>query len=511
MSTPISQFLTAPQPQANAGVAVALNNLLQLFPDGNVYPAQVSDYAATANTGNILAPTTLSNAYATTFPGGALAAQGLDGSYYVLAADGSSTTDGLTLTKYTALGVLVSSVVLDSSASNSCPQANVFILSNGNIGVVWSESSVGAKYAVYNVYLQAVQSVAVPTGGGTTYAANIVSCAITVGGFALFYGTAATTSSLTIYNNSGAQQATASLAATGSAVPSAIAQISNGNLALTYNTGSAHQVTIYNTSAVQQVAPFAGPTTAGGPACIASVSGYFALSSYVSSTQISYTVYSNAGAKQGSTLSFTALVQTYYAFPLVSDGTNFWAVYVTGSSPSTFNFTKITTAAVSTTYLGGTVTSLATSTFSLAYDGYGNLISTVCNFTNNASGSIYYTVFNINLLISLVAVTQVSTYYGAYTNAIAVGDGATLIVGASALSGTAAYQTIIKYVNTAILGAATIAAAINTPVTFDTTSGYKQITPLKGTFSKTFNNKTSSNVYGNAGTIISTAVTLQGM
>jgi hypothetical protein len=494
--------------QANAGAAVAQNNLLELFPDGSVYPAQVTEYAATANVGNILAPTLLSNANAITFVGGVIAAQGGDGSLYVLT--GASGANGLILAKYTALGAFVSSVVLDSTA-NTCPQANVLVLSNGSIAVTWFQTAGNvAKYAVYDKYLQVVQAATSAVGSSTTYSSGVVSCAISSGGFAMFYGTSNTASNLTIYNNSGVQQATAALAGTGGSAPFAMTQISNGNLLLTYNTGAAHQCTIYSTAAVQQVAPFAGPTVfngGSGAAVLASVPGFFIVGSVSSGTQYTYIVYSTVGAQQGAPVVVTPSNTNFWGLPVVSDGINFWAIYATGVTPFTINFTKITTTGIATTFSGGTVTGGGNWSMSVAYDGCGNIIAQACNYANN----INYVVFNVNLAVVVKPMAAISSYTGRYTSTVAVGDGTVLFAGSSGSDGVAAYMQITKYINTAILGPATSSSGANTSVSFDSSGGYKQITRLKGGFSSTFNHKTGTNFYGNAGSIVANSVTLQGM
>ena len=98
------------------------------------------------------------------------------------------------------------------------------------------------------------------------------------------------------------------------------------------------------------------------------------------------------------------------------------------------------------------------------------------------------------------------------TSMIALTDGVVLAIGAGNASavfgGTIQFY---KYTDTAIVGVAKAAAAAGGSVAVDISAGYKQITPLKGSFTKSFTMKTGSNIVGNNGIIVGTVLSQEGI
>lgn len=491
----LSNFIPGLSPTLTAGTAIALGQLVELGPDGLAYPCQVSDYATVSSVSTLLAETSIPAGYvlANYNNSGQVATEGQDGTYYVLSAQSSNT--GLALSRFSAGGALLGSVAVDSVAS-TCSAVSVFTLPNGNIGVVWYQATAKAQYAVYGPNLKAaVKAPTVPTAGGTSSGNGLSVCTLAGGGFALIYNTGANSASLTVFDNTGTQQATVSIATTlGSG--HFLAQLSNGNIAVSWvNSGTAY-FAIYTTAGVSVVAATASVATYGYNPTIAVANGCFAIGGPATSSTGSIAVYNNAGVQQGATYT-TPGIQTYQSFHFTSDGTNFWAVYIYATSGEIF-YVKITSAGAATTYdsLQSTLGPVLNQT---TFDGYGNVVSIISGGTLTA---IQYVVFNINLLSAIQAPTPVD---GAATQTyqhyvVALGDGAAVFIGTLVGNGPG-YQKIIKYMNTAIQGPAMAAAAAGASVTVDGIQGFKSISNLRGAPVKYFDHRSTSVGPGNAGNI----------
>lgn len=526
----LSQFLAPGQAQAIAGAAInstmqngaAVYPLLELYPDGNAYPVDVTDYAAVPNAGTAITPPTTLPQYMLPQSGSALsnslAVQGPDKSAYLLTAAGTASTVGLNICRISAGGVYMTNVVIN--AAQNVTAGNIFFLSNGNICITYTTTA--SYFVIFSPVNMAV--VVAPTVIGAGGYTNLVSRPLAAGGFAVFCNTAATAGTLSIFSNSGVLQGTATVTTTSTTSGNgcSIAQLSNGNILVVYQGSASHAFTIFNTSGVVQTAQTSTGMAAAGSASflyISYLSGYFALAGLTTTTTIACSIWSNAGVQQGPTYSDTntGTAGASASNPIVNDGTSFWLGYTSLVAASTYAGILVniaTTGNSIATYPLGNVNyayaNLTTYAFNVLFDGKSNVVLYL-----GTSAGIVFAAFNVKSFALVTPSTAVGTLAGnGYGNAsFPAGDGAIFVLtGSSATAGgAAAAYAVWKTVNTAILGPATAAAAANAGVPIDISAGYKRIAPVGGSPSKAFNHKSGTGIYGNAGAVMSMTAAQQGM
>lgn len=508
--TTLSSVIKANQIPAVAGAAISQNELLEIFSDGKVYPCAVSDYATVANAGTaILAATTSSvyintpNVNGTSFTNASGIAQDALGNIYELTKSGAN-SNGLGINKYNSLGALQESVVLLSSTTDGAYISNIGILSNGNLFVTWSQNtSLTSYYAIITPQLAVVVPQTVLNSSATNSGYSS-SCALSGGGFAASYTNTSGIIQISTYNNAGAFQASATVTGS-SSCQSGILQLSSGNIALVTKVGTTLSYTIYSSALAVVTATTATTVASGYPViAVCGMSGYFAFASIGQSTSatVGYAVVSNAGSLQGAG-TITGFGSTNVGNPetgvsLFNDDTNFWMIVTNGSTAVPYS--QITPLGVLTSYGSAPIYGM-----SIMDPGSKN-IYTVGGATTTCS------VFSPSAL----QITSSETFSAGLSGSNSVSDvaalgDATVFVGGS---GTTYLTTSIwKAENTAIIGVASSASASGQTVEVITSSGYYQITQLKGSLTKSFNmNSTSgSNLIGNKGVIAGVGISQLGI
>lgn len=498
--------------QGKAGsLATNANDLLLLDARGQLYTANVSDYAAAPNIGAaIVAATTLNG---TLTPGGATGkymSVYSDGSIFIATA-ASTSNYGCTLYKYNAAGALVGSIVLDSTATVMYTPI-ILQLSNGNICVIWALNGGALKFAILNSTLGIVMSA---TTIGTPSSNQYDAVALSGGGFAIS-SQGASGAYLTIYSNAGASVLATTLIsgtpATGTTT--SMLQLSNGNIAIAIGSTVASKAlgyAIYSASGSVVVAYAVLNSTATGSTStypkISAVAGFFCCEIQLSGTSTAY-VLSNAGALQGGPCT-TAAYATAALDVLTNDGANFWLVTTSASN-------MILTVAIPTSGTGFVTTTTTASDTSLQFGVFieRGLMVIV---GSSGTGSIVLSInagLNTTPLASSAAPTNVSSSLGA-VQAIPAGDFS--FVWCTVNSGSGTIFGVWKYLNASIVGVSqqTVAAG-NTGALISYShgggtgkNGYAT-NPVIGTLGKSFNHS-AANIVGNQGTILGNAVALEGI
>lgn len=524
----LSDFVSTPVGRATlvAGAAIAQNNLVELFADGYAYPAKVTDY--TINTGgtNVISATSLTNWAILGMPqasgqysqdSNTAACTDSLGNIYQLTTSGASAL-GIAVTRISAPGG-VSGTLSGIGASAVTSHANIFVLTNGNLCITWYNST-GAWFAIVTPQLVYVVTATNFDNATTSPGLNLLaSCPLSGGGFAAFYDTATTFGELAIYNNAGALQNSAGaipISTSATYSQCAIAQISNGNIAIAYVNATNIYSAVYTTAAAVVSAgsmvmtgsyQYSGVYIAA-PAVGSAAAGFFAVASGLSSTTYGGVVLSNAKAIQGSATVNTAVVGHHNCISVVTDNVNFWLV---GGSPSSSYlpvYTKLSTAGAATIYSASGILGLSALGWRTAYDGQGQIMTS----GSNGTSTNFATAFGVNALQTTQ--TGSTTLGGGSTwqinTLLAPGDGVGYYVNGV---GGPAFVSASKLVRTAIMGPATATATALASISVTTGAGAYTITKMNGTASAIFTFKTgSSSVYGNNGSLQSAGtVTLTGM
>lgn len=505
MATTLSSLIKNNQFPVIAGAAINQNDLVQMMPNGKVYPCGVSDYAVKPNRADIiLAPTVLTSIYGLVpqYYLDPINIQDSQGNNYVLQQTASA-NNGLAFSSFTPAGVLIGTVTL--STVINVISANIKILSNNNVLVTWSTTVVnGAKFAIITSATSLPTLLVSATSMHTTQTGTAYCSAgqsLSGGGFVIAYNTSSSAGIIDLYTNAGVWvSSSASITSLAGNEQLALKQLSNGNLLLirNYNTTPA-SYSIWTSALVSVVASTAIPQQVN---CWSSLNGFFAFG-WMNITTSNYSVYNNAGVLQGTTTSFTcsgSIATTMQGF-MQNDGTDFWFL-----TPQTAGFTynRISTA-------GALITSTpTTNSINGAMCGFDASFKLFISFFISGSVTRFF-VFDTTTLSIYPQLDQtiVSAGTPAGLTSFYCLDGAVFQTSYDTLGQQ--YYGIFKLTNTAILGVAqsTVAAGATVQVVVD--KGYYQINPLKGTASKSFTMKTFANIYGNNGAISGIAVTQQGM
>jgi hypothetical protein len=515
----LSDFVIAPGPATPpAGVTINIQNLLQVFPDGYMYPCIVSDYATVPNIGTaILAATAITSASpvlnwinGTTFKGcvNSTTVQDINGNLYI-ATHASGTSTGLKISKYNSLGGFLWAVNVDTSANySSC--VNLMLLTSGNLAITYYSNSVGCKYAI----LTAQGKIAYPSTllNGSINAQPVVSIALSGGGFAACYNIASNNQQISFYSNSGTLTNAAMQAVNDAGASMTLAQLPSGNVVMAVGVSSFLQYIVYTPTA-----GIAVPLTSSGilwpvsstPTNISVLpSGYFCLSAIPgTSSPASAAVFSAAGALQGSVLTSSGAVGSGVPLRLVNDGTNFWMVVSDGGSTNAPIYHQITQAGVMTLNYGQPFGAAGYSAYNMSYDGAQNLYI----MAGDGGTNTRYTVFNLNQGAEIVSAAAIAAgaSAAAYNHMVPLGDGVFMSYVQSA--STSSSFAIWKAFNTSIIGPSQVSASPGSPVKMNIGNGFFTTTPLRGSASKPFTHKTTANIYGNSGALVSGGISLQGM
>lgn len=488
--------------------AINANDLIQLNIGGQLSSVKVSDYAATANAGSFAVAVTQTTAagWGTDTSHKHALVNPADGSFYVVDTTQTNNTF-VQLLKYAYNGALIGSVQVANDQLANAPQIDM--LSNGNVVVAWGTvTGTAIKYAIYDANLNVVK---VATSFATYNAnpgPNLSLLALSGGGFALSWTSAAAGVLIAVLTNAGGT----TLAATSVAgVPAQnsgtnlgawtrLANLSNGNIAMALYDGKLNSLGYAIFTAAGAVAtPYTVVATAGSNVAswcpeISVMAGFFAVSSPAanSSTTILAGVISTAGVLQGA-----AYTAGGSGASLTNDGANFWLF----TSVSTTNsIVKLPTSGTGYTAFTQAIGSLTPS--ALSYDN-GYLIGVT------GSGTIFAAQ------ISNGTPNQMRTFSGFPIGrmVIPVGDACVLVVGYSNTGGFPGQFAIAKYADAAIAGVAQSSVAAGNAgavVSYAIGPAGYPINPIMGKVGKAFDNS-ATNVIGNKGVMMGLGVTLRGI
>lgn len=484
------------------GNAIAANDLLELAANGLLYPVQVSDFAAVANQGTAVVAQTAVSAFSTSGNNSNAVLAASDGSVYAAVAN-ATVNDGIKLAKYLSNGSLFGSVVLDATTTTVSNSPVVIQLANGNIAVLWANTTgTFLNFAIVDQFLNViVAKTAIDSlDAGLTFSAS----ALTGGGFAVAYSK--TNPFLAVYTNAGgvtlAGAALNNAAAFGIATPGlAIAQLSNGNLAIGIATTTAAKLLGYaiTTAAGANVVGCtilnAGGAAAGTSVQVSALTGFFAIANARGASSNAY-VLNNAGVLQGGAYTDAVNVSANGG-QLVNDGAQFWFLYGTATA-TLMMIASLPVAGAN--FIASNVAVAAQAAFVAFYDrGY------VVMYNAGSTGFFYVipalTGGNIGAVVSLAGPATVSN-----PGIRPGGDATAVLINNASVS-------VYKYANTAIVGVSQqILAAGNsgTALLFSMGPGAYPTNAIAGTVGKAFDH-TATNIVANKGVMLSNSAALKGI
>jgi hypothetical protein len=491
--------------QSKAGsAAINANDLLEIGANGQLWPVQVTDFAAVANQGSAIIASTVYNAYAA--KGSlrkAMFFDPADCSSYIASAISSGNL-GLQIFKYSVSGALLGQFTVSAAAGGVVYAPAVLKLTNGNFAVIWNDGSV--NFAIFDQYLNPV--VAKTTiGAMDALTSSIDAIALSGGGFAIAYSNA--NPYVAIYSNAGAAVLAPALltnaAAFGVAVNPQLVQMSNGNIAIGLASGTANKtlgyavVTVAGASVVG--CTLLNNTGAAAATCAVQISmlgsGYFCVALQNTNIQQAY-VLSNAGVVQGSAyLDSTAPSGGVGVInpKLINDGTAFWFIYGTSNIITTHVAVPIT----GNSYVATALASTGNNVLSLDAFYERGMIVVV------GASTAYIITPTPSNTVGLAGSFSMSAASAGFC-ARAGGDFS--IVGVSG-SNFFAY----KYLNASIAGVSQVTLAAGNAgaiVPFGMGAGGYPCNPLLGTVGKSFDHS-ATNVVANKGVMLSSSVSLKGI
>lgn len=484
--------------------AINANDLLELTQDGSLIPVKISDYAAIANAGQLVAPTTV-QAYSLSGSVKKEAFACSDGTFIFVTPSSTSNTVPI-VSKYSASGALLASYTLDTTNSPvyaPCIQQ----LSNGNLVVAWLLLATGpntVRFAVLSPNLAVIVAPVTVTTVADAYSYSLDMISLAAGGFALSY-CMPTGVFLAIYGNNGAVVSAGTLVSGSPAAGSSTAklavqtaQLSNGNIAIAINSqhaGYALGHAIYTNAGAMVLAytVLDSATSAGGQLPkISALPGYYCCG-ILDGTNAFAVVLNNAGVIQGApfTVPDTNVdsVNTQ-AGKLLNNGTNFW--YILGTM---IIFIPVAGA--------GFITNTLTVSPGADFDAFIESSEIVVGIPSN----VYVFKTTSQGAVSLSA--SIADTVIAWVKMVSFGDKAF----AKCSVDTNCIFTIKKYENTAIVGISQTTVAANnagTVVNYSMGTGGYSCNAIGGTVGKGFDHS-ASNIIGNKGTILGNSVALAGI
>jgi len=519
--------------QLIAGDAITKDDLVEVSAlTGKVYPVEVSDYSAvpTVTYGTAQTSTATGEIVATTYIvlGNTLAyarqqvlVNDTDKSIYTLT--NHLIANGLLLTRFTPNGDILFSVDIDATAT-AYNNHHMFYLSNGNIAVV-AMSSTSYYYAIYDTSLNVVT--AKTTSAETCLAAGRLSAiALSGGGFAVVFQqlTNPLLSRLATYDNAGAivLAATTIWTRTGTTGPQyhKIEQLSSGNIV----------VAVSSANTVASIGLFHGIVTTGGVSVLAFtnldttsaallpelsiLTGYYCIARKENGT-VNASVFNNAGTIQGaetSTVSSTSVNENFAK--LVNNSVDTFWLLCPSATPAKTVLVKI--PITGTNYVTTAVQATGT-LYDCHIDAFYDDGFIICTSTPRVSASapVLWIVDTTTGLLVTASATTFGSMPGSYlADSIRViygGTGVFICVYAAAATGPYTALVVGKYANTAIIGVAGASANEGSLVPIYQSAGAYKINELLGSTNKSFDNNTTTQCYGNKGTMIRNSVVLRGI
>jgi hypothetical protein len=343
-------------------------------PGNGAWTAGTADYASIPAAGTVLSPSAIASAR---YPGTSRQPIARDrvGNIYMIGTNGSGNLVGY---KFNPVGSLVSSVILDVTATSvNTPQ--LFQLQSGAYCCVYSRAAGALFFVIFDSNLNIVAG---PSNIATEYAStNIVyhaSCSLSGGGFAVAYQTSAGTGlAFATFTNTGSSVLVptnvVTFAGTSAQMTLRMIQLSNGNLAVGYrgtmtvNAIAGTGFVILGTNGSVAGGPTnIDPTSTAGFLELNGLSGFFAIA-VANGANLIAAVMSLTGAIQGTPYSVgnTLNATTYPQVKLCNDGTKFWLTWFSSVSNGLYTIALAISgvSGPSASALGSST--LAASTFSL--------------------------------------------------------------------------------------------------------------------------------------------------
>ena len=254
----------------------------------------------------------------------------VDGSIFVGCAISGLNGTGMTVTKYSATGAIIDSVILQAAGSVVTVGAAIVGLSNGNIAASWGGAT-NVQFAIFDANLNiitATTTTGLLANGTLARVHDII--ALSGGGFALVgYTGSGTPPGLAIYNNVGTPVLSTTQIPSVSAARVALVQLSNGNIAVAISAVDASKTlgfAIFTAAGVSVVAytiANAATITTNQTPEISAMPGFFCIAHQNDAQAVAY-VYNNAGALQGAPYVEVRSHGATLSQKLVNDGSNFW-------------------------------------------------------------------------------------------------------------------------------------------------------------------------------------------
>jgi hypothetical protein len=490
---------------------------VQIGPDGKVYPIKCSDYASVANVGSsVVAATTVIGAYSWPYGKSPIYRDPATGNLFCVSPDvtGASPGFGLRVSKYSPSGTLLGTLSISASGSEQTYAPKIRALSNGNLLVTWApNSSADYRFAIFDLSLNIIKA---STSIDTPLDHHSDVLALSAGGFMVSYRKAGGLQRIAVYDNAGnVVTASATVQAwTGAAgiVTSKLAQLSNGNVVLVCTSAYATTIGTYFGifsvlgAAVLAMANVDATANGGTQPDVAVVNGTFSFAYANAANTVVLRVYNNAGALQGGAVSFTVpgASATTNQFKLLTNGTAFYLLTMHATS-LWWNLTMMpVTGANNVTYTAGTFTAAGGSlVIDAAIEG-DRLVA--LHSQSSAAPALGFFVMNLTTM----AIETNTTNMGgssAYPT-IVLSEDFTFIVYCDTTTPGSVFR-VMKWANTAIVGVAKAAAAVDALVDIYGGAGAYLSNAIKGTSSKQFDHS-AANIYGNKGALMTNGTVLKG-
>lgn len=500
------------------GQALAKDDLVQLGNDGKLYPLSNGDLGKVTNTNAaVFAETTYSSATVDLEGWRPAVLKHSNGDIYTVGAS------GCTIKRYSALGELKKTTVIDVSLSGYS-QWRLAELGNGSIVITWCAG--GPLYVYYAVVDQALAIVKAFTQGSYHQASTrqYGLCALSGGGFAISWSDYNSTAiRFRAFDNTGTATIADTQWGTGALsdpASSAICQLSNGNLVLVRsgNAGGTNtKFAIYTPGGAQVKAEtqLSATSQPSQPFILQAGNGYFCLRIGGPSAG-SFYVFNNAGDQQGAVYGPVADGGSKNSSQVLWDGADFYIVYgVNGGSGTLIRLVKlpITGGANAVSYDTYTTTTAATSSGIDAYWEGSNIAVIALPYNTNQKPS-YGVVSKTGATVTapIEFGTAPGTTQGNCLRGFSGGGAFTFGVAWEQSASSASKVMVIKNANTAILGVAQASAAAGELAPIATGAGVYKVNPLAlSTTPLAFDHTTGSTVPGNKGTMLTNSVILRGI
>lgn len=519
-----------------AGEELNRDDLVSLYAvDGKAYRVRVTDYAAVPTmtygtpqtsevTGRLVAQTSIVSSPQTYTLARQAVVRAENGNIYTLTDDGAST--GLRLTRFSAMGAVLSTVVIVAAASTDYRQHHLLLLSNGDLAVIAfrQDAEYAVRYAVYTANLVLVKALTSieSSGNGISY---FSACGLSGGGFAIVYQQSANPllSRLATFDNAGnvALAATTVWTRTGNSSGQyhKILQLSSGNLVIavsssnsTGSTGLYHGVV---TTAGASVLAFTSLDIISAPIFpeLSVLAGYYCISRLNGADQRAF-ICNNAGALQGAGFTGVTTIgadaNANCKTKLLNDGAAFWLLWPRDGANSSEVLTKLPTTG--TGYISENMPSMYSYYLDAFCEG-GNIVIVVQTGTGNTAPAFLVASTSTGRPIHTSLTTfglAPGTASGKYHRVIPGGDGTFICVYDQATS-QSTNLCVGKYANTSIVGVAAATTAAGALVPVKQSAGAYTCNAIAGTITKPFDMSATTQLYGNKGTVMSNGVVLKGI